>query len=191
MTPEARRKRALRRSLIDARDALPAVDRERTSAGVEARVRDALASLRPGGVLLCVPFGSEPDLSPLFTRPVTHRAPFLARARWAERALEACRYPCPLVTTAMGLRQPADDAPCLEAADLEETVAAVIVPGVAFARDTRMRLGYGGGFFDRFRARFPRVVAIGACFASQIVPELPCGRLDLPMDLIVTEDGPL
>lgn len=191
MTAEARRKRALRRVLIPERDAVPPEVRAELSRRIVAAVRAELASLRPGGVLLCVPLGSEPDLAPLYEEPSPDRAPYLARSRWSERDLDACPYPCPLETTSWGLRQPGAEAPSLERASLERVIAAVVVPGVAFARETRLRLGYGGGFFDRFRARFPGVRAIGACFAAQIVDDIPHGPLDLPMDMIVTEDGPL
>ena len=65
----------------------------------------------------------------------------------------------------------------------------VILPLVAF--DSRgMRLGYGGGFYDRslsqLRAAGP-VWAIGFAYASQEAAELPVETTDQRMDAVVTE----
>ncbi|MFC7705258.1 5-formyltetrahydrofolate cyclo-ligase [Plastorhodobacter daqingensis] len=67
----------------------------------------------------------------------------------------------------------------------------LIVPLVAF--DGRgMRLGYGGGFYDRtleyLRAQGP-VLAIGFAYAAQELPEVPAEPVDQPLDAVVTEDG--
>jgi 5-formyltetrahydrofolate cyclo-ligase len=69
----------------------------------------------------------------------------------------------------------------------------LIVPLLAFDR-AGYRLGYGGGFYDRtlaaLRARGP-VTAIGFAFAAQEVPAVPHEPTDAPLDLIVTEAGPI
>ena len=68
----------------------------------------------------------------------------------------------------------------------------LIVPLVAFS-PAGDRLGYGGGFYDRtlmgLRARKP-VRAIGFAFAAQRMDLAP-EPTDEPLDLIVTETGPL
>ena len=69
----------------------------------------------------------------------------------------------------------------------------LIVPLVAFTPHA-MRLGYGGGFYDRtlegLRARGP-VTAIGFAYSAQQAAELPLEPTDQPLDMIVTENGPL
>jgi 5-formyltetrahydrofolate cyclo-ligase len=63
----------------------------------------------------------------------------------------------------------------------------VIAPGVAF--DARGgRLGYGGGFYDRFLASAPGVARVGICFEIQIVDEVPMAEHDEPVDIVVTEE---
>ncbi|MEL6111671.1 MAG: 5-formyltetrahydrofolate cyclo-ligase, partial [Pseudomonadota bacterium] len=84
---------------------------------------------------------------------------------------------------AFGARIPADETAVVP--------GALIVPLVAF--DTRCaRLGYGGGFYDRTLAKLRRagpVTAIGYAYGAQEVDALPTGRLDEPLDWIVTERG--
>ncbi|MBM4313880.1 MAG: 5-formyltetrahydrofolate cyclo-ligase [Deltaproteobacteria bacterium] len=67
-------------------------------------------------------------------------------------------------------------------------IDAVIVPAVAFNR-RGYRVGYGGGYYDRFLPAAPQAAKIGAAFACQIVEEIPVGPYDVKMDYIVTEKG--
>ena len=62
----------------------------------------------------------------------------------------------------------------------------VLVPAVAFDR-RGYRVGYGGGYYDRFLPAAPQAAKIGAAFASQIVAEIPVDGHDLPVEVIVTE----
>lgn len=75
----------------------------------------------------------------------------------------------------------------------EITPRVLIVPLVAFDR-RGFRLGYGGGFYDRtlerLRAAGP-VTAIGFAFAAQELDTVPTEPTDQPLDLIVTETGPI
>jgi 5-formyltetrahydrofolate cyclo-ligase len=65
----------------------------------------------------------------------------------------------------------------------------VLVPGVAFTRRCE-RLGYGGGYYDRFiRALVRRPPLIAAAFALQVVAELPPSKSDQRVDRVVTEDA--
>ncbi len=62
-----------------------------------------------------------------------------------------------------------------------------IVPGLAFTPDGG-RLGYGGGFYDRFLADNPGIYTIALAFDAMIVDELPLSAHDLKVDSIVTEE---
>ncbi|WP_313756118.1 5-formyltetrahydrofolate cyclo-ligase [Tissierella sp.] len=67
------------------------------------------------------------------------------------------------------------------------TIDLVLVPGVVFARDG-YRVGYGGGYYDRFLSKFKeKVNTIGLAFDLQIVDEVPKDSFDLPVDFIITE----
>jgi 5-formyltetrahydrofolate cyclo-ligase len=66
----------------------------------------------------------------------------------------------------------------------------VLVPLIAFDR-RGYRLGYGGGYYDRYLAehRPKRTLrAIGIAFAGQEVEELPREETDEPLDAVVTEE---
>ncbi|MCI5160352.1 MAG: 5-formyltetrahydrofolate cyclo-ligase, partial [Candidatus Electrothrix sp. AUS1_2] len=63
----------------------------------------------------------------------------------------------------------------------------VLVPGSVFAPDGG-RLGYGGGYYDRFLTRdAPRARRIGAAYAVQMIERVPMELHDQYMDIIITE----
>lgn len=62
----------------------------------------------------------------------------------------------------------------------------VVVPGVAFRKDG-YRIGYGGGYYDRFLSTIPDTPTIAIAFTSQIVENLPIEDFDIPVDYIYTE----
>jgi 5-formyltetrahydrofolate cyclo-ligase len=66
-------------------------------------------------------------------------------------------------------------------------IGVVLVPAVAFDR-RGTRIGYGGGYYDRFLPEVPRAARIGAAFSCQIVAGIPADPHDIPVDRIVTEE---
>lgn len=71
--------------------------------------------------------------------------------------------------------------------ELPPPPAVCLVPGLAFTRAGH-RLGYGGGYFDRFLEGFPGC-KIGLAYGVQVVESLPVEAHDIPVDLLVTEAG--
>jgi 5-formyltetrahydrofolate cyclo-ligase len=70
---------------------------------------------------------------------------------------------------------------------LPTSIDVAIIPGAVFDRCGH-RLGYGGGFYDRFLARMaPQAIRIGLAFSCQVVDQLPSLAHDVPMDLVITE----
>lgn len=65
----------------------------------------------------------------------------------------------------------------------------VLTPGLIF--DIKgYRIGYGGGFYDRYMERFPEATYIGVAYEVQKTnKELPRDEFDRPLHAIVTEMG--
>lgn len=70
--------------------------------------------------------------------------------------------------------------------------AAVLAPCLGYTR-TGWRLGYGGGFFDRYLERYPATLTIGVAWSCGEMPveSFQPGRHDRPLMLVVTEHGVL
>ena len=63
--------------------------------------------------------------------------------------------------------------------------AVCILPLLAADRQFH-RLGYGGGYYDRFLSRFGGE-AVGLCYSNSTQWRLPHGRYDRPVDVLVTD----
>jgi len=62
----------------------------------------------------------------------------------------------------------------------------IIVPVVGFDVSCN-RLGYGGGYYDRFLQQVPNAKKIGIAFSLQEVESIPIEKTDIPLDGIITE----
>ena len=67
----------------------------------------------------------------------------------------------------------------------KEEIECLIVPGLAFARQG-FRLGFGGGYYDRFLSDFDKTT-ISLAFHMQIVEKIPTDDYDVPIEKIITE----
>ncbi len=65
----------------------------------------------------------------------------------------------------------------------------VVIPGSVFD-PSGSRLGYGGGYYDRFLVHeAPRALRVGLAFEIQVIEKVPVQSHDQFMDLIVTEEN--
>lgn len=78
----------------------------------------------------------------------------------------------------MGIREPDASAPIAH----DET-ALVVMPGLAFDRGGG-RMGYGGGYYDRFLEKEPQHPTAALCFDFQLVEKVPADEHDVPVDRV-------
>lgn len=71
--------------------------------------------------------------------------------------------------------------------EVERTIA--LVPGLAFDGESKGRIGYGKGYYDRFLAKYEDIYKIGVCYDFQIHSNLPQTEKDVAMDMIITNTG--
>jgi len=177
-----RAKRRVRREVLAARDAIPGPERARRSERIAERFL-ALPELREAACVMAFwSFGSEVDTAPLIDG-VLARGATVTLPRIEGDVIDAVTWrPGEAVgETSFGAREPAGGHRVEPA-----TIDVVVTPGVAFDREGR-RVGYGGGFYDRF---LPRTDAarIGVAFDVQVLDQdLPAGAFDLRIEAIVTE----
>jgi 5-formyltetrahydrofolate cyclo-ligase len=195
VTPDpalAAAKAALRRKVLAARDALPPERRAEASRAICAAVEGLPGYRAATTVLAYAAFGSEPDADGVLRAALAAgKALGLPRVDRAARRLAFLRVRDPgadLRPGTWGIREP-DPARCPPV--VLDGVGLVLVPGVAFDLGGG-RLGYGGGYYDRFLAALapgarPRPWLVAAAFEAQVVACVPRSPTDLPVDLVVTE----
>ena len=65
-----------------------------------------------------------------------------------------------------------------------DPTALVLMPGLAFTEKGH-RMGYGGGFYDKFLSQEPNHPTLALCYAFQMVDELPVEEYDVPVDVVL------
>jgi 5-formyltetrahydrofolate cyclo-ligase len=167
------------------RAAIPPSERAVLAARAEARLL-TLPELRAATtVLVFYSFGTEIPTAVLVRRLLTRGwrvlLPYLTDG--SEMDAGEIRPGDPLQPTDYGPKEPAR-----RVAVSPQNVDVVVTPGLAFDREGR-RLGYGGGYYDRYLARLqPHAVRIGIGFSRQVVEAVPAEDGDEPVDVIVTDD---
>ena len=177
-------KHSARVEALARRDRLSPVDRKRASAAATANLL-GLPELKDAGVILAY-FALPSEIDPLAGVSALRRRGATIVYPRVEGAgvlgVHVVDDELELLPGPFGLSEPSAQA---LRADLR-LVDAVVVPAVAFDR-LGMRLGYGGGYYDRLlpglRADCPR---IGLAFDEQIVAELPAEHHDAAVDVVVT-----
>ncbi|MBF0322406.1 MAG: 5-formyltetrahydrofolate cyclo-ligase, partial [Magnetococcales bacterium] len=112
---------------------------------------------------------------------------FLPVTNRQKKSMQFVRYQeeTPLHGGAFGIPEPVPDAHD-PAIDTPGGLDLLFLPLVGFDR-RGARLGYGGGFFDRFLEAHPRPPLIGLAYGFQEVATLPQDPLDVRLDGVVTE----
>ena len=85
-----------------------------------------------------------------------------------------------LKTGNFGIKEPDDSCPLIEKPN---DSSIVIMPGVAFDR-TGNRIGYGGGYYDRYFQKYPEIYKIAPAYDFQIVPSIEAEEHDIKVDKI-------
>ena len=66
----------------------------------------------------------------------------------------------------------------------DDKTALVLMPGMAFTKDGK-RMGYGGGFYDKFLEREPNHPTIALCYEFQLLDHLDVEAHDIPVDEVL------
>ena len=78
-----------------------------------------------------------------------------------------------------GIPEPIADTPVAE-----DKQALVLMPGLAFDPQGH-RIGYGGGFYDRFLAQEPHHPTLALCYEFQMQAHLDTEEFDIPVDTVL------
>jgi 5-formyltetrahydrofolate cyclo-ligase len=179
-----RAKKAVRRDVLAVRDAMPPQERARLAERVAERFLGLPEVTGAGVVMAFSSFGSElptmPLIERLLARGITVALPRIAAGKLEPRTWRPGE---PATETSFGALEPTGGE--VLAPGLIDVVA---TPAVGFDRAGR-RVGYGGGFYDRF---FPSMrsdaLRVGVGFGIQLLEgDLPEGAFDMRVDAVITE----
>lgn len=187
LTPDAlaAAKKGLRERAQTRRDGLDEAQRLAASRAI-ATALEAFPAFRAAKVVLgFMAMRGEVDLRPLIERHpdkmwgipriVRLPGPHIEFRAFDSRQLEVHPY---------GMLEPRESQPRIE----PESVDLVLVPGMAFSIEGH-RLGYGGGYYDRFLPLAERATRVGVAYRAQLVDSIPHHAADQKVQYLATEVG--
>lgn len=126
-----------------------------------------------------LPFNQEVDILPLLRRALAQgRQVALPKCYGKEMRFILVSDLSSLRHSAFGVPEPVADGPIAR-----DEKALVMVPGLVF--DERgYRIGYGGGYYDRFLSNEPNHPTIALCYDFQMVPRIEPEPHDIPVDTV-------
>ncbi|NLY51688.1 MAG: 5-formyltetrahydrofolate cyclo-ligase [Firmicutes bacterium] len=179
-------KKAIRKQILAARDRLTEDERRQRSLVIRDRFFALPKVAAARRLMLFLAFGSEVDTW-LFLEQALVLGKEVAAPVTLPRTKELVFYPIRSRDEARpghwGIYEPRREGEPISPGSVD----VVVVPGVAFDRRGN-RIGYGGGYYDRFLAgKAAGAWKVGICFDLQLLEELPRSEHDMPVDAVVTE----
>ncbi len=187
-------KEALRRKMKQIRDAIPEESRSEQNKTITNIILNTALYESAAFILTYVSFGSEVDTTALIQHAIRDGKKVYVPKVLSNGVMDffQCDDLSRLQPGAMGIPEPEAD-PCALfpytthiSLDSAENCM-ILVPGLAFDKKLG-RLGFGGGFYDRYLSHFRKKMAIGMAFNEQMIDEVPMGQEDVPVDLVVTPE---
>ncbi|AGL01573.1 5-formyltetrahydrofolate cyclo-ligase [Desulfoscipio gibsoniae] len=182
-------KNELRKNVIAGRNAMPLHQIEATSAAIADKVLALPEYIRATTVMAYVDFRNEVQTA-FINKSILQQGkrlvvPITDVANKKLIPSQVIHFPNDLTPGTWGILEPKPE--CVRPVEPGE-IDLVIIPGVAF--DTAgNRLGYGGGFYDRFLLRIRKdATLVSLAFELQVRPNVYPGEYDVPIHILITED---
>lgn len=184
-------KQRLRNEISKRRDQLSSEVRDQLSDQIKIQLEKVFDYQEAQTIACFVSFRSEVNTIPLIkdrlekekriVLPITNldeREIFFSELKDFDQELELGTY---------GILEPKPEY--IRPIEVEE-IDLVLMPGLVFD-EQGYRIGYGGGYYDRFLSKMAkRPLLVALAFDLQVIGEsIPFEKFDIPVDLVVTEKG--
>ena len=175
-------KQKLRQKCKHIRNSLDAGFRTKSCQDICDHIADWDVFQKANVVLTYMPMQNEVDLTPLLR--CYHLKKWVIPRILPENQMVFQQYdPDKLILHTYGMWEPAPDCPVIPSAEID----LALVPGLAFDAQG-WRLGFGGGFYDRFLCNY-KGVTLGIAYHSLFLERVVYDSYDIPMRFVVTEKG--
>lgn len=180
-SPDPAGKQLIRRNILQQLRTLSPAGQEKRSQALRQHLNPWLGRPGPLRVALYASLPHEVNLMPLLREHPQHLYHFPRCVANHRLEFHIVSNPATQMRPAtMGISEPIAHLPLGKPADFD----LVLVPGVAFT-SRGDRLGYGGGYYDRFLPQCSKATLVALAFREQILDQLPVGEHDVRIHRII------
>lgn len=185
---EIEEKKAFRKKMQRLREELPLQERAAADKKRNAQVLSWKRYQEAELLLFYVSYRSEADTRDLIRKALAEgRRVAVPRVEGEELTFYRITSFSQLAEGYRGILEP--DVKCSEPVRYEDVPAERVLlfaPGCAFDKNGG-RMGYGGGFYDRFLQKHPELYCAALAFEAQLVAKVPCEEWDRRVSCVITE----
>lgn len=182
-------KKELRKHMLQKRNRLEENYRKQASAAITEAFLCSSAYQNSKTIFIYISYSSEVDTKEIITRAIsdgkTVLVPLTDQVEKRMDAIQITDFNTQLCQSCCGILEPsfASTKPFPP-----EEIDLIIVPAVAFDRKG-YRVGYGGGYYDRYLSQARSAATIGLAYEESVIDEIPLEKHDQKVNCILTESG--
>lgn len=177
-------KKAARRMARQYRDSLSADECKHYSENITGRLLATKEYQASRDVLVYVSTGSEADTAGIIRKAwQDSKNVYVPKVYGKEMQFIKITSFDELAVGYYGIMEPMKDEPVWEKGS---EASLCVMPGIAFDRQFN-RIGYGGGFYDRFLADNESCIKAAICYSGQLIASIDSEDTDIKPDIIVTD----
>lgn len=174
-------KKEIRLKFLHIRSICPGEERSRQSAQIARQILAYPAYQSCGTLFSYVPFRQEVDTWPIMRAALAEgKAVAVPRVEGRTMTFYRIRGVEDLIPGSFGISEPNQACKPL----IPGPGDVMLLPGAAFDREGH-RIGYGGGYYDRYLEQHPVPVKLGICFDFQLVDTIPAENFDQAADAVI------
>lgn len=172
-------KKTLRKKFLKIRDNIPYKERIEKDSVIIKKILEFENFLKAKNVMMYHPFKSEVNLLPLIDL-CKEKSFFFPIVDFENKELKVAKYNGRFCKNKFGIFEP-ENSEIFDIINLD----IILIPGIVF--DIKgYRIGYGGGYYDRFLLR-TNGYRCGICYEEQIIDNIPISLNDVLLDCIISD----
>lgn len=178
-------KKELRKEIIKKRDEIDYIEKAIKDKKIIEKLKDTKEYKEAKGMLIYIGFGSEINTKILIEDALKdEKEVYVPKVIKKDMVFIRINNLENLVTSSYGILEPIGDKSNFNV----DNLGLIIMPGLAFDKQGN-RLGYGGGYYDKFLSS-NKIDAkkIALAYDFQVLDKVPSEKHDIIVDSIITED---
>jgi len=173
-------KKEVREMILKKRLELDQEKYETYSQKIVEKLRNQIKKMEFDSIALYYPINKEVNVLSLIEELLkTQKKVYLPKVLGKQMKMGRVKSLDRLIKSKFNIPEPIDD-------EISSKIDLYIIPAIAYDFNG-YRIGYGGGYYDRYFLQNPKTYLIGVVFNFQLIDSVPIHPHDLQADLIMTE----